>query len=240
MFIIWCADGNHRFAPLTVCVLFVCFVLVSYTLVEAVSSTAPAVASTVAGTTGSAAPTTTDMSLTYSSGSSQASVKLPSDILPITGLSQATPPTQTTQTAVPSSAASTGTGTGSGSGNGSASFMSDADAFAALRQPPQLAFGWFVPKPPVSGPYFWCALPPGYALLPTRLIAAIPRQFLPTYQPAPTPINFKSTASAALTGAASVGSAAAAASGTPLTAPMHGGLHRPFSMGVVGPTNITV
>jgi len=41
-----------------------------------------------------------------------------------------------------------------------------------LRQPPQLAFGWFVAHPPRSGPYFWPAIPAGYALIPAQFTSA--------------------------------------------------------------------
>jgi hypothetical protein len=85
-----------------------------------------------------------------------------------------------------------------------------------------MVFGWFVPKPPVTGPYFWPALPPGYALLPIKLIQAIPKQYLPVYSPAPAPLNFRL-------------STAAASAPAPALPP----LQRPYSLGLVGPTTIT-
>jgi len=33
------------------------------------------------------------------------------------------------------------------------------------KKPPQVAYGWWAPKPPVKGPYLWLALPPGYTLI---------------------------------------------------------------------------
>jgi hypothetical protein len=31
----------------------------------------------------------------------------------------------------------------------------------SFAQPPQIAYGWFVPHPPQTGPYLWSCLPPG-------------------------------------------------------------------------------
>jgi hypothetical protein len=42
----------------------------------------------------------------------------------------------------------------------------DNDEYPHFSQPPQMAFGWFVPHPPPSGPYLWSCIPPGYTLVP--------------------------------------------------------------------------
>jgi hypothetical protein len=42
--------------------------------------------------------------------------------------------------------------------------------YPPFQQPPQIAYGWFVPHPPPYGPYFWPCLPPGYALVPATVV----------------------------------------------------------------------
>jgi len=42
--------------------------------------------------------------------------------------------------------------------------------YPMFTQPPQIAYGWFVPHPPPQGPYFWPCLPPGYALTPAKAV----------------------------------------------------------------------